>query len=655
MRKINVWLLAAVALLASLLLTACGSGGKGGTTGGIGGSGTGSGSIRNAAVHSALAAFAAIPRSTVDAENQAMLAYFHKNSEFVDSGITDQNVWAICKDATRVFMINNRQVVDNSDGTRAARAQITRLAIDVPSSKTAHVINNYGNGNAGTTSKITAMLRAGGYTVSTAGGSIAELKQPAGDGIFYLDTHGATKIEKDGTTTFYLMASDVYDENNTKNYDADLKSGVVEVLGEKYPVRQPDGTIKDFVDGHYGLSSRFAAAKWNAHTFGQNSFVFINACLSGGPNGLREICLAKGASVFAGWAGSVLNDHAVKVGLFVFDRMLGAGVVEKEADGPQRPFDYTMLAGDLSKHGLAADMNGVTLTLAQNPGTDFGLLAPTISFMDVNEFKNELTIHGIFGTDQSVGKVTVDGAEIAIRGWGFNSLVCDLPPGLAGDTIVEVRGHKSNVVQLTEWKAHFKTRFEQEIGSSLVQVGFLDVNFRADVHSYREQPHQKPLETTVLFNQEQDSTGQFTASGVKTDVNGMSETWSGTAILQVFGTNPAPKNPLVCFGSIDVKSKKIDIALQATAFEGMFSTKTPDNVPEPLPGLTGRLDSETMNGDGAPTLHLTLNDDFSINGGVREEIVSGNALHYRLEWDKIVPTSKPDEKAARSVKSKRAR
>ena len=95
-----------------------------------------------------------------------------------------------------------------------------------------------------------------------------------------------------------------------------------------------------------------------------------------------------------------------------------------------------------------------------------------------------------------------------------------------------------------------------------------------------------------------------------------------------------------------MKNKKIDTALLGAAAEGMLSTSPPDALVA-LPGFTGHLDGEFGGGDATATLHLTLNDDFSINGGVREELVG--PLHFRPQWDKIVALPAQDPKNARSA------
>jgi hypothetical protein len=630
-------------LLPLTVLTGCGGGG-----GNAGVGAGGNNSTRDAAITAALTAFGNIKAATPDAENQQMLAWFRANPAFVDSGITDGSTWAHTQDNTTVIMMNNRQVVD--DGTRAFTPGVTRSAIDIPLNRTSQVINNFGGGNAAVSNKIGAMLTTAGYVPGGTGGSISQLGGLSSNGVFYIDTHGLSMMENDGKDTYYLMTSDVYDPNTVATHNAGLNSHFLSVMGEHVTVRDASGNVTTTTRGNYAISDRYAKANWPANAFGRSSFVFINACSSAKTNVFRDVCFAKGASAYAGWSGDVDNAFANKVAPFVFDRLAGANKVNNEADGPQRPFDYTTIAADMSKHGMTADVNGNTLGISQKAGTDFGILTPTISFMGVDEIKGELTVNGIFGTDQ--GKVTVGGTEVAIKGWGFNAITCDLPPDLSGDVIVEVRSHKSNVVQLTEWRAHFRTFFDIGKGT-LKQEGFLDVNFRADIHSHRDQPHDTPIEPIVPFYGEKSSKGKFTASGIYVEGEATT-TWTGSADLLPLQT-PSPFNKLVSIGNIDVKQKKIDIGLQGLSAQGMTVTvvSRSGTFTSALPGTTGFLDGEFSPAQPVPALHLTLNNDFSINAGVREE--TDGASHFRLEWDRIVPISPPVTTSARAATVKRNR
>jgi len=136
----------------------------------------------------------------------------------------------------------------------------------------------------------------------------------------------------------------------------------------------------------------------------------------------------------------------------------------------------------------------------------------------------------------------------------------------------------------------------------------------------------------VLFEAEEDSKGKFTASGTHAAPLAPTLTWGGTADLLPLQIGGPAAGRLVCLGSIDVIHKKIDIALQAISGEGMTSTFSPGGT-FPLPGSTGMLDGVFSAEKPIPTLRLTLNADFSIDGGVREEVIAG--ARFRLEWDKI--------------------
>lgn len=617
----------------------CGHGGtstSGSTSGG--GSGITPGTEgRNAAISAAITEYGSLTGTTAAGRNQAMLTWIRANPLFVDSGIADGSVWAHFIDHTTLILVDNRKAVD--DGTTAA-ARSASTAIDVPTPRTAHVINNFGGGNASVSSRISSMLAANGYLPASGSASVSALANLSGDGVFYIDTHGVDMTEDDGKDTYYLMASDVYDPTNTKAHDAGLQSHFLSVVGETQSVRQPDGTFQDVISGHYAISDRFASSNWGR--FGQNSLVFINACSSAKTSALRSVCFAKGASAYAGWSGDVDNAFASKAAPFVFDRLLGANKVNVPADGPQRPFDYPNALGDMAHYGLNADVNGVTLSIVQNPGTSFGLLAPTISYMAVDELKQELTINGVFGTVE--GTVTVGGTPINPKSWGFNSIICDLPPDLSGDVIVEVNRHKSNVVQLTEWRCTFKTTVIANHGS-LRQDGALSINFRADVHAHRDSPGQTPIKPVVPFNEESSTSGMFTASGSWT-TGAVTTTWSGTATLVDQLHHQGSMNAILCFGSIDASQMKIDIALEAFSVSGMVASGP--TGPGPLPGSTGMLDGSFAPGQPVPSLQLALNADFSIPAGVREEIDSGTTV--RLEWGAFVPKSPPDTAAARAAR-----
>ncbi|MCW3051601.1 MAG: hypothetical protein JWN14_771 [Chthonomonadales bacterium] len=592
------------------------------------------------------------PTGVID--RNGLLTYVSSRSEFAQSGFTDDgNLFAVFKNNIPVIIITNRLVsADNTDRAAALARAVT--AVDVPTSKIAHLYYSFDATITDGRRKIQTLLQDWGYQATLASPELDTLANGLqGDGVVYWDAHGSHLTLPSGTHT-YLQTATLADAaaiaSRMTRFADDFAHDRIALMVDQTIIRQ-NGAPVTVSNSKFAINEEFITThKWR---FGANSLVFINACSSATP-AFQQAFLTANAGLFIGWSNTVNDSDAVKIAPIVFDRLLGANNATPTENPKQRAFDFPAVQKYLHDNHLDLsqstdkDGNSVTAQLTFSPGQGtFGLLAPTISYMGMNELKKELTINGIFGTDQSVAKVTVGGAEQAIKSWGFNSIVCDLQPGIAGDTIVEVRGHKSNTVQLTQWTVHFKTHMEDTLGGPLIQDGFLDVNFRADIHSHRDEPHQTPFVPIVPFNEELNSNGQYTASGVLKGTDGkVLDTWSGTSILQALGGTPGAKNILVCFGNIDVKNKKIDIALLGAASEGMFSTRPPEG-PEPLPGTTGTLDGEFGGGDASATLHLTLNDDFSINGGVREQLVGD--LLLRLQWDKIVPTSPPAEQAARSA------
>ena len=83
------------------------------------------------------------------------------------------------------------------------------------------------------------------------------------------------------------------------------------------------------------------------------------------------------------------------------------------------------------------------------------MLAPSIEYITVDDYYGKMSIHGLFGDNSMAdGKVTVGGQEVNVPIWGPYLLICDLPAtgaGSSGNVIVNVNGHESNIVPLSEW------------------------------------------------------------------------------------------------------------------------------------------------------------------------------------------------------------
>jgi hypothetical protein len=645
-------------ILSAFVLAGCGGGG---------GDGGGTPVVGTRAVLDAVEAKSSSLHNTAPTPaefNSQMAAYLATQTAFEASGVDDatSSVWARFKNGRLLIIANNRPAEPVTDRSAAISRSATR-AEGIPTPTQARLLHSFGPNFdlvQAPLQDIGAMLTANGYVLTggnTGDSRLSILQKVAGDGFFYFNTHGGRGKTRNGGDMFAMQSSTLVTDaiDNFAETKDDLENNRLVYF------QAPNGntvtsTGEPEQDTRYGITSQFVEKYWS---FGKNSVLFFNVCFSGfiaDPNGALPFinaCHRKGAGVYLGWAKAVSPNAAFKGVRYFVDRMIGANTYKPE-DPKQRPFAVADVLKDMARLKLDTDSStGAKLLPFVNPAGDSPvILAPSISFMGVNEFTKVLTINGIFGKD--MGKVTVGGKELGIKSWNTHAIECNIDPGDAGDTIVEVRNHKSNVVQLTEWVGTFTTFFEPGLGT-LKQVGFLEVHFRADVHSHRDVPHETPFDPIVPFQSEQTSIGQFTSSGTEShpcdDKGGISTTtWSGTANLQALQLNN-PKNLVTCFGNIDVKQKKIDIELAGASLEGMTETVVGcgNSTSDTLPGITGTLDADDTEN---PVLHLTLNDDFSINGGIRDQFIG--PLHFRMEWTKIIPRFPPNKMAARGVSTKRS-
>ncbi len=208
----------------------------------------------------------------------------------------------------------------------------------------------------------------------------------------------------------------------------------------------------------------------------------------------------------------------------------------------QRAFDLQAVKSYMNKKGFLIDQSpnfpGAVLTFF--PGTSsssFGLLAPSIASMSVDEDKEELRIFGLFDPD-APATVRIEGGskkEITATARivdGSTEITCPLPASQqpsAGNVTVIQRGHKSNTVPLTEWwlkaTGHKYFSIGQPQPSSTIDF---NLHFRTDVHSSRTAPYQVPVFRGNSARAARDSKVTVTdASGTYHDPNGIrTVSWS---------------------------------------------------------------------------------------------------------------------------------
>jgi hypothetical protein len=155
-------------------------------------------------------------------------------------------------------------------------------------------------------------------------------------------------------------------------------------------------------------------------------------------------------------------------------------------------------------------------------GQGFKILAPTIQSMVMFDNTDELRILGYFG--DFAGSVTVGGVEAAVTLWDPYEIRCMLPAtgdGTAGDVVVDVRGHKSNVHQLSEWRGI--VTFTHTGPGGLTRTLDFDLHFRADLSNWRALPDTNPLiegpfgDGQVTVFGANDSVAAVTSVGTYTD------------------------------------------------------------------------------------------------------------------------------------------
>ena len=304
--------------------------------------------------------------------------------------------------------------------------------------------------------------------------------------------------------------------------------------------------------------------------FAQDSLVWLCSC-SGHSTMLQDGFRMAGASLIAAWDNTI-NGYTVDRALpFAIDRLLGHNTADPEEEPRQRPFDQGLVYADMDRRGLTRHTplfgKGEARLHFTRLRDNFALLAPSIAWIDIDEQKGEFTVNGTFGADR--GTVTVNDADILVKDWQPDKIVCALPaadaPGGAGPVIVRVRKIRSNVVPITVWRPTFKWTMEDK-GTLRFRVD-ADLCLRADVHSHRNRPHEAPAGRVVPWvAAPRVSRYQYRADGSHT-YEGNTITWNqdGLVPLQV---NPRESTGVEDFrGSFDVTHRKMLLRMEGRVEE----------------------------------------------------------------------------------------
>jgi len=644
---------AVLAIVLTMGFSGCGGGTPG--NGGNNGDNNGGGDTMSVAERTAAMEAVSAYRETLDPSDgpalaQSLATYLGTRPEFEASGVSDTgDAWGRFTDGRLAILICTDDPADDVAAEAAgvgARAQRS----GVPANKPVRILRSMGTAFPDCTANLLSWLGQAGYTNAGGTATIASLKGTSGDGVFYLHGHGGAGTVRAGAAPAYaLWTLDDYTVANEAAFAADLGTGAVCYMLARQDKDQP-------AVWHYAITDKFVTQYMS---FGKNSFVLIHGCNgnSASAASFKAACLKKGASLYAGWTDVVMSNDSARASRFVIDRMLGANLYSPKESPKQRPFDYQTVWADLTSRGWdtsnAPGHGTAKFTFSTSSGSDCGILAPSIEFITLYEApfydtaKTKMEIAGLFGDDPGESKrtVTVGGTKVDVTEWAADMVTCDIPnfgQGSVGDVIVEVAGHKSNKVPISEWTIPFA--YTRTWYGSLTDTFNFRVHLRADVHKFREQPGKAPISpSAVEVKSMADSDGDWTSGGsghLDNDGHAASITWSGSGVLT--GTDPwSTAGSVGAWGWVDVQSMTLYLWFWTLSDQKQVDMVYPDgSTSSNTEAVSTNLLPVYDVTDNGPHLRIPLTSDFGIEASSRNAPEPPEYQSATLEWE-AAPVSYP--------------
>lgn len=694
-------------LVAALAIAACSgdSGtapkddGNGGGGGGGGGAPTHLDSLRVQTVDALALQLDAWDGLDPDSIATRALAYLKSQPTIHKAGITSSTttVWATFTDGVRLVIPNNREPSSQADtlvdaasapapALRAAAPHRTipagrkmMSALTVPTSKLElpavqqfRAFNAIGTCHVNPLPVIRSLLKDGNYVEASHGpGQINDFKI-SGDGVFYLNTHGGAGYDDQLTLYYALWTLTPFDIPSVATYGTMVHNGEVAVMVEKS--NDALGNCRNVA--HYGITGLFVSSHMH---FAKNSVVFLDACGSAAAYAIdmRQGFANAGASVIVGWSRPVNDVFAYAAMKYLIDRLLGVNEISPESPR-QRAFNIDQVRKDMEDNRHLVDdpypIKGkylhAILTVFK-PAGDFGLLSPSIQFLSIElpDESQELWIAGLFGTDPGPGNraVKINGTSVHVIDWQKTLIKCDLDDtgaNAAGTVVVEVGSgadpRRSNEVNLTLWKGTLVYE-RNDPGTLKVEIR-LNVAFRADIHSFRDEPAEQPFETTVLFMGMKDSSVDVTTSGTYAQTQDLcTDTFNFSHTLHMLSPfEPSPDGGWTYFGSVDSQSHVVQLNMhEQTLFQvgTWVRSGDPDCGLYTVP-LYGTLQIDNCLFDdlvGVTTFRLQMDPDYSVQADDRPPCTVPALLTYltpltgqaSIHWAAMRGEHLPDPDAAR--------
>lgn len=603
------------------------------------------------------------------AAHTALADHLRSRDEFVDAGVSDDDiVWARFIDGGIYVHVEN-DPRDGSQGSAAAEDRSTLLPPEpgkairasasaaggtavIPASTTATLLEAYGPLDGGASLDIAPWLTDAGYTVDQREADIDTMLSVAGSGVFLYNGHGGDvglPFRKGEPDLFVLTSVTPITSQSNVTYAQELEAGRMawaSVAWTGNPDYRPNDPACKTADKDkrkpkqcqpqlhksvYAVTDR-AIQDWR---FADGALVVLNACTS---TELEETIFGTGnVGAFAGWTSPVAIVGAPTVLELFFDRLLGRNEKPPDEFPDLRPFD----AGSVFTYmeGLTKITDPVNKKAKLKVTDRFGtILVPSIKSMEVKEPTNELFIEGLFG--QREGKIVIGETELDSSSWSPEVVAAkieDTGPTSAGVVTVEVDGRKSNPVPLTEWRGTIGYSTELDIPTKGLKTRVeFDVHLRADVHMYREDPGDQPLERRIEISTVGDSTAPWSADGSGT-VDGVTFTLRGSGELQVEENQPDHDGALfMIFGTLKTIDPETPPIIEDLTIHAHLAADSTAKLMIEQPGAPAFSSGFPLPlSDALNDVPLTFDKTLGIEAGQVEGSVMGMLGSVRLYWDDI--------------------
>lgn len=519
----------------------------------------------------------------------------------------------------------------------------------------------------GVNSTLSGMLSNKGY-VRTGGttGTYDEMRSLGILKVLYISSHST--IPTHGPAVFSVQLADKLPPHergklNTDAWSKDIRADLHEGrLGFWVTCIPNQPTCKDTLF----FNDKFVAAYFS---FEDDSLFFLDSCHSGSPSaeGFRGALMggSSNLSVFLGWSWEVTWPDGWYAANVFFDRWLGANQQQPVLDPPQRAFDAKNVLAEMTKKNLnrVIGEDGKISYLKVFPESDIKFAgAPSIQLIQVKEKDKEMKIGGIFGKDPGSDrrKVKLAGQALEVKSWKEDEITCTLPKSSGGSQVdVEITAddHEGNKVQVTEWTvkftheghSEFKDKDTGEVFASSDGKYTFDVKFRGDVHDYREEAGQEPMNKVIVpFEVEDDANMSWSGtarfqdqtqpfSGTTTnlyDIDYTDPSWPGNL--------PADTDLLAGEGYIDMNTRKLYLFLVGVGDDsgsGTYNLGTQTDCRYEHDQYTNRV-----------YLVFDLDENFEIeNGSCTDQITDqeGQFTYSGTRSWEFTTRSPPDKDAAR--------